>query len=540
MKLLPPSCLSFFIIALYPLLLQSLSAQQTIGLFKNDSLSYNGYTLFSNNEKTYLIDNCGYEVHRWESNFKPGQSAYLLEDGDLLRTASLDGNFNAGGVGGRFELFNWEGDLLWSWAYADEYIHAHHDIAPMPNGHFLLLAWEYHSEEEAAELGFQANHAIWSERIVEVAVGANNGANIIWEWRLWDHLIQDINPQKSNYAIVADHPELVDINFAGTPAVNPADWFHLNAIDYNPTLDQIAVSSRNFSEIWIIDHSTTTQEAASHFGGLAGKGGDLLYRYGNPQAYQKGTEADQIFFLQHDVHWVPKELPYEGHLMVFNNQFTSHQSRVEIWAPIRDESGQYQLNISQPVWTFEDEGFYSSIMSSAQVLPNANVLICEGETGRFFEVTPDKEIVWEYINPINKFSGPMVQGANFHFNEAFRISRYGLEYPAFSNKEITPGPPLEINPFDNKNCSYAYYEAPELKLEIKGNPIQEHLIIYCNQPIEKVPLTVYDINGRLVYEHSLHFGENYILLSEFSAGVYFTAYWSSGERKYLGTIIKSQ
>ncbi|MGC8644373.1 MAG: hypothetical protein ACP5XB_31305, partial [Isosphaeraceae bacterium] len=58
-------------------------------------------------------------------------------------------------------------------------------------------------------------------------------------------------------------------------------------------LDQILLSVHSFSEIWIIDHGTTTAEAATHKGGRSGKGGDLLYRWGNPQAYRAGTAADQ-------------------------------------------------------------------------------------------------------------------------------------------------------------------------------------------------------------------------------------------------------
>jgi hypothetical protein len=37
--------------------------------------------------------------------------------------------------------------------------------------------------------------------------------------------------------------------------------------------------------LWVIDHQTTTAQAASHTGGRYNKGGDLLYRWGNPQTY---------------------------------------------------------------------------------------------------------------------------------------------------------------------------------------------------------------------------------------------------------------
>ena len=100
---------------------------------------------------------------------------------------------------------------------------------------------------------------------------------------------------------MAKHPELIDLNFrlsqvSGSAYEPSSDWMHSNGIDYNPELDQIVLSARNFSEVWIIDHSTTTAEAAGHGGGKSGKGGDLLYRWGNPRAWRTGTRDDQQLF----------------------------------------------------------------------------------------------------------------------------------------------------------------------------------------------------------------------------------------------------
>src|SRR6185295_12281811 len=82
---------------------------------------------------------------------------------------------------------------------------------------------------------------------------------------------------------------------------------------------QIVLSSPHMSEIWILDHSTTSDEAASHEGGASGHGGDLLYRHGNPKNYGGGSAADQVFFGQHNIQWIKKGLPGAGHLLVFNN-----------------------------------------------------------------------------------------------------------------------------------------------------------------------------------------------------------------------------
>src|SRR5213078_1927187 len=121
-------------------------------------------------------------------------------------------------------------------------------------------------------------------------------------WRVWDHLIQDADKEKKNFGDVAKHPERIDINFnaGGGKGGGNQDWTHTNALSYRADLDQIMMSVPSLNEVWIIDHSTTTAEAASHKGGKSGKGGDLLYRWGNPRAYAAGTRKDQTLFAQHN------------------------------------------------------------------------------------------------------------------------------------------------------------------------------------------------------------------------------------------------
>ena len=61
------------------------------------------------------------------------------------------------------------------------------------------------------------------------------------------------------------------------------DWLHTNGIDYNAEYDLIVLSVPRMNELWVIDHSTTTEEALGSTGGRWGKGGDLLWRWGNPR-----------------------------------------------------------------------------------------------------------------------------------------------------------------------------------------------------------------------------------------------------------------
>ena len=273
-----------------------------------------GYTLYSpiHSTTTYLTDICGEVVHLWESDYTPAHSVYLLGNGHLMRPGSV-GNvkFDNGGTGGIIEEFDWDGNLVWEYYYSSNKYCQHHDIEPLPNGNVLLIAWEQKAPEEIAAAGGNPDvfgqYGVWSDHIIEVEPILPRGGRIVWEWHLWDHLIQDYDPRKKNYGRVKDHPERLDINFADH--IRDPDWSHMNSIDYNEELDQILLSVHTTCEILIIDHSTTTEEAAGHTGGRYGKGGDFLYRWGNPQIYRAGGEDKQYFFGQHDAHWIEDGLP---------------------------------------------------------------------------------------------------------------------------------------------------------------------------------------------------------------------------------------
>jgi len=441
-------------------------AQQTVGLFLDDPRSFRGYTLFAPQQSstTYLIDNHGKLVHGWASSFAPGLSAYLLEDGHLLRTAQYGpggaSKFNVGGAGGLIEEREWDGTPVWDYAYSSILHRQHHDIERLPNGNVLLIAWESKSSAEAIAAGrspsFLTDGELWPDHVIEVEPSGATGGVIVWEWHVWDHLIQDHDPTKDNYGVVADHPELVDVNYKATvgPNSGAADWTHTNSIDYNESLDQIVLSVHGLSEIWVIDHSTTTEEAAGHAGGDSGKGGDLLYRWGNPQAYDRGSEGDRKLFGQHDSRWIEADEPGAGNILIFNNGRNrpgGNQSTVDEIVPPVDVSGDYALDPdaaygpSEALWSYPAnpaDAFFAQNISGAHRLPNGNTLICDGPSGTYFEVTPAQLTVWKYVNPITG-SVPIVQGQPATGNATFRVHRYAPDYPAFAGKDLTPGDPLE-------------------------------------------------------------------------------------------------
>ena len=427
-----------------------------------------GYTLFAPlpSTTTYLVDQYGRFVHSWQSSYPPGYSAYLLEDGTLLRTASLgaagSNTFDAGGAGGRVELIGWDSTLLWEYEYSGDLHLQHHDAEMLPGGNVLLIAWELKTEQEVIAEGrnpaFLTQDELWVDHIIEVEPKGRSGGNIVWEWHLWDHLVQQFDQSKNNYGIVADHPELVDINYSRNGI---ADWTHMNAVDYNPQTDQILLSVLAFCEVWVIDHSTATAQAATHTGGNSGMGGDILYRWGNPITWGAGTTVDQQFYYQHDAHWIEEGLPGQGDILLYNNGTNrpdGNYSTIEQFTPPMSTDGSYDLVVGEPyapqstLWTYtatNPKDLYSPTISGAQRLPNGNTLICEGNYGKFFEVTPEGETVWMYINPVVE-EGPLTQGEPIPANalgtrnSVFRAYRYPLNYPGLVDKDLAPKGYVEL------------------------------------------------------------------------------------------------
>ncbi len=526
--------------------------ERTVGLFLNSPESYNGYTLLGNNETTYLIDNCGSIVNLWKSQYKTGHGMYLMDNGDLLRAGQTPGSFDAGGRGGVFELYNWNGQLKWSFQIASEERHAHHDIALLPNGNFLCTVWVRHSEEEAQLKGRIYSGEVWSESILELEIGNNNEARIIWEWSVWDHLVQDVDSTLPNYGEIHKHPELLNINYIGEGQDLEGNWLHINAINYNKALDQIVFSSRFLSEIYVIDHSTTTLEASGHSGGFHNRGGDILYRYGNPQVFNQGTGKDQELNGQHNIQWIPTDNSHKGEFIVFNNEYIPGQkSRIQIFnSP--DSSGFYQYNDTNGygsdtlIYTYCDVQLYSDILSGAQPLPNGNILITEGRSGHIYEVSMEDEIVWDYIFPVNRNGGPAIQGGEPRFNTIFKAHRYDPDFVGFQDKDLTPGIPVELSPFDNDcilvDSLLTKVHDPEEtthQFRLVSNPVSSELII-ANESNGLTPVSarLYNFQGKFISTHPLAPGINSVHIPELIPGVYILTILSKRETRLVTRFVK--
>lgn len=438
---------------------------QTAGLFLDATNASPGYTLMSpmQGTNTYLLNHSGQYVHKWTSQYNPGRADYLLENGHLLRACSLHSIISTGGgEGGRIEEHDWLGNLVWAFEFNTATNLTHHDFKVLPNGNILMIASELKTYDEVVAAGFNpalldtsittSGGFMLPDYLIEVQPIRPFGGNIVWEWHAWDHMIQDYDNTKMNFGAVSSHPELANCN--GTGMKIQQFWNHMNSVDYNAQLDQIVLSVRGNSELWIIDHQTTSAQAASHLGGRYNKGGDLLYRWGNPAQYKLGTGANQMLWQQHDVQWIPTNCPGAGHLLIHNNGIGRGFSSIDEIVPPVDAYGNYSRTTGAAFgpaslyWTYHatpSTNYYSSEISGTQRLPNGNTLVCGGIFGTLFEVTTNGQTVWFYVNP--ETTAPLAQGtpvpadphmAGQYLNEVFKVQRYSPSYPGLAGKDLTP------------------------------------------------------------------------------------------------------
>ena len=361
------------------------------------SQQWGDYSLYSvmNSTSAYLVDTNGTQFHSWtNSGKKTGYSCHLLPGGYLLKSVAKTGNsFTGGPICGEVIKVDWNGNIVWDYIYSTTTYCSHHDIRPMPNGNVLLIAYELKTPVQVTQAGSTTNITMWPDKIVEIEPNGATGGNVVWEWRAWDHLVQNVDSTKDNYQTsIVNHPELLNINYQ-----TQKDWIHMNGVDYNDSLDQITFSSHYLNEIYVIDHSTTTLEAASHSGGNSGKGGDILYRWGNPAAY--GAAGSATLKVVHDAHWIKSDCPNAGFLVGFNNQgISNNQSCVDMVDPPYNG---YNYSIT-PGSAFLPASYtnripatgYTSNMGNSQQLPNGNSQICVALSGLIYEVDANNTTIW--------------------------------------------------------------------------------------------------------------------------------------------------
>ena len=436
----------FFITVLLP------AQNITVGTHLNHPNSNEGYTLFSplGSRSTFLVNNCGQLLRRWNSNFSAALGAKLHSDGYLYRLGRINNPlFNVSGKGGIIEKFNWDGQLEWQFQFQTDSFTPHHNFCILPNGNIILIVAEKKSREEAIlkgrdSIAFNSSYDyLVSESLVELRPIGFDSAEIVWSWRVWDHLVQDFDSSKANFGSPFLQRDKIDLNFIDHPDLK--DWLHINSVAFQEARNELALSVRHLNEVWIIDHSTNTNEAAGSSGGIRGKGGDLLYRFGNPEAFRGGSQLDQKLEGQHDIEWVDST-----RLSYFNNGSQRGYSSVELIKLQRDIQGNYppsgngsdslQYNYSLP--STISSGRYSSF----RWLDGNHKLICSGVGGHLIELDEQDSVVWYYVNPVGP-TGILTQGTIpvGGSNDVFHAQRYFSSDAALSGKDLSYGIPIELN-----------------------------------------------------------------------------------------------
>ena len=509
-------------IFIFSSLLLSYSLVAQFGIIKKPTEeAFKGVTLFQTNTSkiAYLIDNYGDIRHQWEGTYTPGVALSLLENGNLLRTGFVPDGFRyAGGQGGALEIVSWDGTVEWSYIISSAKEKLHHDVIALPNGNILATVWEVKSTDEAIAIGRKPellDSAIWPDKIIELEPIGSQQARIVWEWKVWDHLIQDFDDTKPNFGVVSENPSKIDANYGDT---NP-DWNHINGLAYNPELDQIILSVPTFDELWIIDHSTTTEEASSNTGGRYGKGGQILYRWGNPYAYKKGLESDKKLFYQHNPTWLKEDDKWK--ILFFNNGRNRpgerYSSVEKIELPINElgyyaiENGVFNPKNSEITYqTDEPSDFFAPFVSGAQILANNNILITNGVVSKLFEINSNNEIVWEYNIPLNSMGEvSCLEDSTSSPDILFRSFKYNYQYSGLIN--LTNQGQLGLS------CS-----------TILGSTINQPSVViaYTNKilkfkaetPIDQI--LVYSLNGKVIKDVSDVNNNNSELLFDHRSGIF--------------------
>lgn len=509
------------------------TAQETIGLIFDDvnEIKSNGYTLFkpTSDNRVFLINNCGEVVNEWAFSDGNTRNSYLLENGNLLRSSGFVA-----------EIRDWDNNLLWSINYQTQFgFRIHHDIEPLANGNFLVLVRDSYSNTEMFAEGMNTAYpddVLVLERIVEIEPVGSDAANIAWEWKLFDHLVQEFDSSKPNHGVVANSPELLDMNYDGGFGTNP---IHANAIDYNEDLDQIAVSARHLSEVFIIDHSTTMAQAATHSGGIYGKGGDFLWRWGNPQVYDNGTITDKKLGKQHDIKWIA-EGPSQGKMSVFcNDGYGSNVTASSIHIiDQNDTNGVYSLNSGKYLpddyfWSWDGtimaEVMHGGAQCGMQILSNGNALINESDIGRISEVDNSGNIVWVYRIPaghdssFDQFTEPAGNGS-------FRAHRYPEDYIGFDGVTFNNTGIIEdANSISDSCINLLSVDSPYFNtLQVYPNPTKDFLNFNLDKRIDEV--IVYDLSGKIMLSKT---NSNFINLESLANGLYIIKISADGNSEFI-------
>lgn len=415
---------------------------------------YEGYTFYASGRNAYLYDMDKNRIHTWSSSYNVMSNAYLLRDSSVFFPGVNPSPWSGGAqVGGQLQIIKWDGEVVWNYHYSSSTYCPHHDSEP------VYRTDDPYEEPTFLVICYEKISGVTSDKIVEIKPTGQTTADIVWEWHAWDHRTSNGD----------DKPELLDQD-----AGSSYEWTHVNNVSYNRELDQILFGVKHFYEFMVIDHSTTTEEAAGSTGGKYGKGGNIHYRWGRPSNY--GCSGTSYLGAFHCARWIPtifpgtdEEVPGGGNAILIHN---NRDETVEVELP-GDGDGIYPRNPGSafepdaPAWT-ADISQMSDHQGSTQRLPNGNTLVSNAR-GTIYEYAPNGSSVWSMSASCSK------------------ATRYSLTYLDMTT--ITKG----------KNGVFSKNQG----LNIYSNPMTGAVHISLDNAFPNAKLQIFTLNGQQVFSRNI-------------------------------------
>lgn len=342
-------------------------------LYRNPIREFKGYTLFSplESKEAYLIDLKGRIAHKWSLPLAASYNMEILENGNLLYMGKVeDGPMSDfEGCGGKLIELDWDSNPVWE--YTDPYMH--HTFYRRRNGNILFAKWVKTPDEAINSIkggieGTEKDGIMWSDAIIEV----DKYGYVVYQWKAYEHL-----DREKHIICPLDHR---------------TEWTRANSI-YEKENGNILVN-------FMMTHSAAEIEKET---------GKVLWDFTGELAHA------------HSISEVAG-----GNFMLFDNGL--HTIYIGFSRIIEVDPRSMKI-----VWEYKEDSiasFYSSILGGCQRLGNGNTLICDSSNGRIVEVTPEKEVIWEYVSPY--YHDHNLYG---HSNIIIDAKRYPPEYPAFKDKD---------------------------------------------------------------------------------------------------------
>lgn len=376
----------------------------------------------TSSSKTCLLGPDGAVVQTWSGVGSP-YAAFLTDSATVLY-----GTGSGTGPGAPYKSIAevaWDGtskNNTWTWTSPTTGT-LHHAFATMPNGHWLAIGYEYLTNAQImSAMGVSSlsyTGTAYNEHVLEYDPATKT---VVWEWDAKKHFSATANPHKINVTKWSS-------GSSGPGGGSSGDVLHFNSVAYDPVRDVVLVSAHMLNEILVIDHSTTTAQAATDAGGNFKKGGQILFRWGAPTNY--GGTGSTICNVVHGGNVVPKGYANEGNYLFFcnsdngvlNSSAKGISAAYEIQPVVADtgfvlSNGTYGATVA---FNFFKSGYTSSgNFGFVQALPNGNRFVSFSKSGKMAEIS-EGAIVLEY------------SGAS---SERFRASRYPLTYKGLSKSSI--------------------------------------------------------------------------------------------------------